>query len=607
MSSYADKQQHAAHFQAQAASTEYQYQMWQQQATHTHSEASPTTITSTSPWDQKTQWMAETQNPHGGAAYHHSFDDAQRTWAPAIGQGYVAMQQPMTNEWSTHTAMETGWMGAPVLLPCPENTVVLNPQPEPELVAGEAALLASRSFTKLRATSSPFVPPGQKVALASCSTSAPSSGTASYEESEASESDGSDDEHSCASDDESDSFDEADFHDAVEPEEEFFDAEEGDPSALPSVSATCSLKPAKNGKRQKQLKQQQMKQQQQEQEAEEQRQQLQKKKTQQREEQELKQQQLKQQQQHQQQQQEQKQIAKTPTPSQTVVPDPPVQAVATKAPWSRPQRLPAEVKETPVPEAKATPAPSPAPATPTSWSAMQQQLRRTTSNGGEKDVARTVRSILNKLTIDNFESMYRKLLNAKLFEAKHAEILVEEIFDKAISQHHFVSTYSKLCHWIHQSFMAAHRSKESGSSFQRTLLDKCQMRFETALQPRNDIAEMDPEDRLEAELNHKEQLLGTFKFVAALLKEALVTSHLLLTIAEELLNEATPLSMECLATFLTAVGPGFDRKDWPHHLQLNDLFDRFRIKGNSKDMPPRTRFLVQDLMDLRSASWAKAA
>jgi translation initiation factor 4G len=239
---------------------------------------------------------------------------------------------------------------------------------------------------------------------------------------------------------------------------------------------------------------------------------------------------------------------------------------------------------------------------------MQQKLRQKNPSGGCSEKTRTIRSILNKITVDNFESMYRNLLSSGMFQVEVGEVLAQEIFAKATVQHHFVKTYAKLSFWIHKSFVAGQKSKENGLIFQTSLLHICELGLSTALQPMENLEGMDPEERDEAELKHKEQVLGTFKFIAALLEESVLPGEqLLVTVCETLLKEGTPWSLECLSAFLTVAGPAFDRKESKHQDPLKVVFRQVCSLRSSNTLPARTRFLLQDLLDLRKASWKKTA
>ena len=56
----------------------------------------------------------------------------------------------------------------------------------------------------------------------------------------------------------------------------------------------------------------------------------------------------------------------------------------------------------------------------------------------EEDVARAMKSILNKLTVEKFDSLSAQLVNCGIRNAVQLELLIHEVFEKATTQHHFI-------------------------------------------------------------------------------------------------------------------------------------------------------------------------
>ena len=55
--------------------------------------------------------------------------------------------------------------------------------------------------------------------------------------------------------------------------------------------------------------------------------------------------------------------------------------------------------------------------------------------------------MLNKLTAENFEKISAKMLEVDMSGGtKVLRAVIDQIFDKALSQHSFTDTYAKLCH-----------------------------------------------------------------------------------------------------------------------------------------------------------------
>lgn len=213
---------------------------------------------------------------------------------------------------------------------------------------------------------------------------------------------------------------------------------------------------------------------------------------------------------------------------------------------------------------------------------------------------------MNKLTQDNFDIMYIQLVGSGISRPEHVKIVVDEIFSKASSEHSFVKMYAELCSWVHAWLSDGHGKLEDPRIFKRTLLAKCQENFETHLRAPQDFSDLDPDERAEAQLKWKIEMLGTFKFIGALLEKGTLASRILLLVTTSLLKDPTPSSLECLSVFLTSIGPCFDNKEWCHYSELSEVFEQVRSHRRNTDLPSRTRFLLQDVLDLRTASWKKA-
>lgn len=261
----------------------------------------------------------------------------------------------------------------------------------------------------------------------------------------------------------------------------------------------------------------------------------------------------------------------------------------------------------------------PAPAlesSPTSWAAKEQARKQRLSSDdavaaegaaedpAEAEVLRAMKAILNKLTIERFDVLYKQLLQWPK-NVGHVEILIREVFEKATTQHHFVGMYAELCARLHQWFVETKICGDDCKIFRRVLLNRCQLSFEQTLRPVGPSpgGDLGPEAREEAELLHKTRMLGNLRLVGALLEKGMLASKVLVAVTDELLTAPTPVSLECLSVFLTCVGATFDRPDWAYRAHLENVFRQVRDLSTSKDCPQRARFLLRDVLDLRASGW----
>jgi hypothetical protein len=239
-----------------------------------------------------------------------------------------------------------------------------------------------------------------------------------------------------------------------------------------------------------------------------------------------------------------------------------------------------------------------------SWSAQQIKLARAGPTQSDEEIVRGMKSILNKLTLEKFDALYVKLINCGIRSDAHIKLLVHEVFEKACLQHQFVDMYADLCMKLDQWLSNANTATNS-NEFRRILLNQCQESFEASIAPATDADNsLDEEQRLEAATRHKQRVLGNIRFIAALLVRGMLAGRVLLSVAQTLLKDPSSSdALESLAVFLTNVGAQFDDKEWPHHALLCTIFKQVEGLTKNKEVAPRIRFLLKDVLDLRATKW----
>lgn len=243
-----------------------------------------------------------------------------------------------------------------------------------------------------------------------------------------------------------------------------------------------------------------------------------------------------------------------------------------------------------------------------SWMA-QQVARRTTSANDEpeeksdEEVLRTMKSILNKLTIEKFSVLSEKLVTCGVRTTMHLETLINEVFEKATTQHHFINMYADLCTLLNTHFVEHPITDDSKMTFKRILLNGCQAFFERHLKPPADLETLDEEERNVLERKYKMRMLGNIKFVGALLVRQMLASKVMFAILEELLHEPLPETLESAAALLTIIGPKFDTPEWPSHAILVSTFRRVAELSKAPSVNCRVRFLLKDVLELRASKW----
>ncbi|KAF4695823.1 hypothetical protein FOZ62_006318, partial [Perkinsus olseni] len=144
-----------------------------------------------------------------------------------------------------------------------------------------------------------------------------------------------------------------------------------------------------------------------------------------------------------------------------------------------------------------------------SW-ATQQKLKLEQSD--DEKVERHIIGILNKLTVEKFEKLVNELQSPEtgICKEKHVKSLVDKLFEKATTQHHFISMYADVCQrtvqWLKTSEEPVLKDVEPGKpqvmAFKNVLLNTCQSNFESNLRPPVELIEsgLEGEELQEAEI-----------------------------------------------------------------------------------------------------------
>jgi len=211
---------------------------------------------------------------------------------------------------------------------------------------------------------------------------------------------------------------------------------------------------------------------------------------------------------------------------------------------------------------------------------------------------RNVQSLLNKLSLDNFQSIAGKLRDSMVTAMESLEdaekflsFVVETIFEKAVREPRYVASYSQLCVYLSQNH-------PQSASFKRQLLQKCQQEFEFPPTINSQTSPgLDPEElqnRITTRNNGVPLFIGTL-FLQGLISEKIIHYCLrsLLTLDEN--------NLQKFAALLTLIGKTID------HPKAKNLIDAYFVKIESFKKNPnlstRIRFVLLNVTDLRKNLW----
>ncbi|KAM0793777.1 hypothetical protein ACM66B_001195 [Microbotryomycetes sp. NB124-2] len=268
-------------------------------------------------------------------------------------------------------------------------------------------------------------------------------------------------------------------------------------------------------------------------------------------------------------------------------------------------------------------------------------------------VQRKVKALLNKLTLERFESISNQIIEwaDKSKDETDGRILrqvIALIFEKATDEANFSEMYARLCRKIMETISpqvmdesvkdAKGKPFQGGALFRKYLLNRCQEDFEAgwkatesaaaaaaataasdkAKKEANDAAEQDAaaknssapkevelmSDEYYAAQKAKRRGLGLVRFIGELYKLSMLTERIMHECIRKLLANAEDPDeedVESLTRLLTTVGGQLDNEKAKAHMKI--YFERMNQIANSPKVTSRIKFMIMDVIDLRAAGW----
>eukprot|EP00045_Choanoeca_perplexa_P015430 m.193731 g.193731 ORF g.193731 m.193731 type:complete len:1096 (-) comp16986_c0_seq1:562-3849(-) len=246
-------------------------------------------------------------------------------------------------------------------------------------------------------------------------------------------------------------------------------------------------------------------------------------------------------------------------------------------------------------------------------------------------------SILNKMTLEKFEKLSDELIG--LGEQLSDEALrqfVERVFQKAIDEPFFSKMYAHLC--TKCATVTRKKTKEVVlPQFRKNLLEACQNKFEQdsmdaaktkAFEERR-LREAEEQKAAKAagseaatghlskqELDDEElrvakarrRTLGNIKFIGELFLCNMVSAGIIVSKCIEPLLQSKAedeASLECLCKLMETVGAKLDQMATSPEKKssVDGYIKRMEVLAKSKGLPSRIKFMILDVLDMRSRGW----
>ncbi|XP_076254363.1 N-acetyltransferase 1 isoform X1 [Rhynchophorus ferrugineus] len=227
-------------------------------------------------------------------------------------------------------------------------------------------------------------------------------------------------------------------------------------------------------------------------------------------------------------------------------------------------------------------------------------------------VFRKIRGILNKLTPEKFQKLSDDLLRVELQSPIILRGVILLIFDKALDEPKYSSMYAQLCKRLSEEAPNFETGDCTPNTFRKLLLNKCKVEFENraaALELNiNGVSEdgtpLDRDEMEERRQTAKRKMLGNIKFIGELGKLEMLSESILHKCIRELLvrrGDDPSEDLECLCQIMRTCGRILDT-DKGRYL-MDQYFERMRTLADNMDLQPRIRFMLKDVIDLRTDRW----
>jgi len=238
-----------------------------------------------------------------------------------------------------------------------------------------------------------------------------------------------------------------------------------------------------------------------------------------------------------------------------------------------------------------------------------------------EELKRTVQSLLNKICPESVVTISEKIAEIKVNNAEELEHVIGLIFKKALSEPHYSETYADLVFSLKSAF-PEFPCPDGGKplTFKALLLNICQSEFEslpTSLAPTGEELERYDSEELEFRRKKtKDRVLANMRLIGKLFLRQLVSARVISAVIRELTlcDDADRFPeehvIECAVELLMSIGHTLE--SMPAGKQAitqvsGRLLDLKKRKGQDGRglYCKRIQFAIQDLLDTRSAGWAR--
>jgi hypothetical protein len=218
---------------------------------------------------------------------------------------------------------------------------------------------------------------------------------------------------------------------------------------------------------------------------------------------------------------------------------------------------------------------------------------------------RSINSLLNKMSKENFDLLKDKLLAMKVqIESDQAtlEVVVKLIYEKSINSPRFAPLYADLCSVLEKELNKVEIDHGKTADFKTCILDHCKSNLHKCFTKEPIDNEISDEEKAEKEFKRKERMKSNIIFIGELYLRQLLRPVIVHLVIRSLLDEdekgvlgkPEPEQLELCLKLMTTV-QGF--KDYPKEQAItSSYFNHLAKLAKDIHYELRIRFAIEDLL-----------
>lgn len=228
-------------------------------------------------------------------------------------------------------------------------------------------------------------------------------------------------------------------------------------------------------------------------------------------------------------------------------------------------------------------------------------------------IVKQVRSLLNKLTMEKFDKIFGQITDLDISSLEVLRGIVNEIFEKTLTEPMFAGMYAELCRRLNSHYEGSNAKyvDENGGqvTFRKVLLRNCQNEFKRFADSEGGDEASKSSQAEKDSLAAKKRMLANVRFIGELykkdlLQENIIHKHCIHPLLTRSIKEKEEDVIEAVCNLLSRTGKKLSESSTlDAKAMMGKYFDPLQKLSKDRSLLSRTRFMLQDLIDLRNNGW----